>query len=64
MPITFIKDIDFYEENGKVVFTEHFLLNRGFCCGNYCKHCPYGIDIQDAAAGKKCQSLGTNLPVE
>ena len=23
------------------VFTEKFLLERGFCCNNKCKNCPY-----------------------
>ena len=32
---------DFYIENGKYVFTEHYHLKRGSCCGNGCKHCPY-----------------------
>ncbi|UPK72906.1 DUF5522 domain-containing protein [Chitinophaga filiformis] len=27
-----------------MVLTEHFLLERGFCCGNGCKHCPYGYE--------------------
>lgn len=31
----------YYNEQGFVVFTEQYLLNRGFCCGNGCKHCPY-----------------------
>ena len=34
---------DYYlDENGYVVFTEDFLLRRGYCCGNGCRHCPYG----------------------
>lgn len=32
---------DFYIENGKYVFTEQFLLNRGKCCHNRCRYCPY-----------------------
>jgi hypothetical protein len=31
----------FYLDNGMVVFTEKFLLDRGFCCNNGCRHCPY-----------------------
>jgi hypothetical protein len=23
------------------VFTEHFLRQRGYCCGSGCRHCPY-----------------------
>ena len=28
-------------ETGASVFTELFHLNRGFCCGSGCRHCPY-----------------------
>lgn len=33
--------IDYYIENGKYVFTEHYLLKRGNCCNSGCRHCPY-----------------------
>jgi hypothetical protein len=28
-------------EDGLTVFTEEFLLSRGYCCGYGCRHCPY-----------------------
>jgi hypothetical protein len=35
-------DMDFYfNEDGLMVMTERFLLKRGYCCGNGCRHCPY-----------------------
>ena len=34
---------DYYYENGYMVFTESFLLKRGHCCKNSCRHCPYGF---------------------
>ena len=37
----FIKDIDYYLEQGFVIFTEKYLKERGYCCGNGCRHCPY-----------------------
>jgi biotin synthase-like enzyme len=37
----FIKDIHYYLENGRVVFTTLFHLQRGSCCGNKCRHCAY-----------------------
>jgi|TARA_R110000868_G_scaffold202378_1_gene450123 biotin synthase-like enzyme len=37
----FIKDIDYYVEDGRVIFTEAYNLKRGSCCGNDCKHCAY-----------------------
>ncbi|MBK7870119.1 MAG: hypothetical protein IPJ74_05225 [Saprospiraceae bacterium] len=35
--------IDYYIENGFFVFTEYFLLKRGYCCQSGCRHCPYGF---------------------
>jgi hypothetical protein len=32
---------DFYMENGYRVMTESYLVNRGYCCSNGCRHCPY-----------------------
>lgn len=34
--------IDYYfNEQGFFVFTKNYHLERGHCCGNGCKHCPY-----------------------
>lgn len=33
--------IDYYIEDGNIIFTEHYHLKRGMCCGNGCMHCPY-----------------------
>ncbi len=34
--------IDFYyNEEGYIVLTEKYHLEKGFCCGNGCLHCPY-----------------------
>mgnify|MGYP001351583139 CR=1 FL=1 len=40
----FTEGLDYYFENGFMVLTAHFLLNRGYCCGNGCRHCPYSAD--------------------
>ncbi len=37
----FIKDVHYYLEEGRVVFTALQHLERGYCCGNNCRHCPY-----------------------
>lgn len=29
------------EKSGLIVLTSLFLLNRGYCCSNNCKNCPY-----------------------
>jgi hypothetical protein len=34
---------DFYMEGAVMVFTARFLLRRGYCCENGCRHCPYGF---------------------
>ena len=31
----------YYNETGFVVLTEKYHLEKGFCCVNGCKHCPY-----------------------
>jgi hypothetical protein len=31
----------YYNPDGLVVFTADYLLNRGYCCGNGCRNCPY-----------------------
>ena len=36
-----VEGIDYYLENGLLVFTSKFLLKRGFCCESGCRHCPY-----------------------
>jgi hypothetical protein len=33
---------EFYWENGFIVLTKIFHERRGYCCGNRCRHCPYG----------------------
>jgi hypothetical protein len=36
---------DFYlTPEGYRVFTSKYLLKRGYCCKNGCRHCPYGFD--------------------
>lgn len=37
------ENIDFYidERTGYMVLTAHYLKQRGHCCGNKCKECPY-----------------------
>ena len=36
------EDDDYYfNSDGLVVFTKEYLLQRGYCCGNGCKNCPY-----------------------
>ncbi len=34
-------DEAYTNNNGLVVFTADYLLQRGYCCGNGCRNCPY-----------------------
>ncbi len=45
--------IDYYIEKGLYVFTEHYLLKRGYCCGSGCRHCPYGKKEQEKEKSTK-----------
>lgn len=38
------EDEFYYSPEGYIIFTEKYLLKRGYCCKNGCKHCPYGFD--------------------
>ena len=31
----------YYLENDKIVFTSEYHIERGYCCGSKCRHCPY-----------------------
>lgn len=42
--------IDYYWENGRVVFTAHLLKKRGRCCDTGCRHCPYKSEPAQATA--------------
>lgn len=41
----FIEGVHFYiDESGLMVFTQKYHLQRGYCCGNGCRHCPYDYE--------------------
>ena len=40
-----IEGEDFYfNEDGYIVLTEKYHIEKGSCCGNGCKHCPYNYE--------------------
>ena len=41
------------DEQKRMVFTAAFLLKRGYCCGNGCRHCPYPASKLDAASSSQ-----------
>ncbi|MER3464841.1 MAG: hypothetical protein C4329_10935 [Chitinophagaceae bacterium] len=34
----------YFNKKGLLTFTATYLLDRGYCCGNGCKHCPYNYE--------------------
>jgi hypothetical protein len=42
----FVEGVDYYFDDGLLVMTAEYLLKRGYCCGNGCRHCPYGDEDQ------------------
>jgi hypothetical protein len=40
----------YYNEDRNIVFTESYHLQRGYCCGNGCRHCPFNYcNVPDAS---------------
>ena len=54
---TFVEGLDYYFENGLMVLTGRFLRNRGYCCGNGCRHCPYSDEEREAQSKNSSNSL-------
>lgn len=53
-----VENIDFYyDEQGYMVLTEHYHLEKGHCCGYGCRHCPYHYDC--VPEPKRSQLLAT-----
>lgn len=51
-----IEGVHYYlNEDGFVVLTEKFHLERGHCCGNGCKNCPF--DYQHVPQPKRDKLL-------
>ncbi len=46
--LSLVEGLDYYIENGFMVFTAAYLLKRGYCCHHGCRHCPYGESTTDA----------------
>ncbi len=51
----------YYNEDGFVVLTEKYHLEKGSCCGNGCRHCPY--DFENVPAEKRNELLKA-LPIK
>ena len=51
MPL--IEGEHYYIESGLFVFTASYHLERGYCCGSGCRHCPY--DPPHVSGNRKTQ---------
>ena len=54
MKVELIENEDFYyDPSGLMVLTEKYHLNKGTCCGNGCRHCPFNfINVPQPERGK------------
>jgi len=54
MDTELIENEDYYfDDNGYMVLTAKYLLQKGMCCGNGCRHCPYNyINVAEPLRSK------------
>jgi hypothetical protein len=50
----------YYNEEGYVVLTAKYHLDKGYCCGNGCKHCPYNFENVPEPKRSHLQELHKN----
>ena len=50
----------YFNAEGYIVLTEKYHLEKGYCCGNGCKHCPFNYDAVPEPARSKILSLSDN----
>jgi hypothetical protein len=53
--------IDYYLENGLLVFTAYYLNKRGYCCKSGCRHCPFGFSKLENTGQKAQGIISSNL---
>ena len=57
-----LEEGDFYlSEQGYRVFTEQYLLKRGYCCESNCRHCPYGFNIKNKSTKQDLKAMTKNF---
>lgn len=39
-----VEGVDYYYEDGFMVLTQQYHLEKGYCCGHACKHCPFDFE--------------------
>jgi hypothetical protein len=50
----------YYSDLGYMVLTAKFHLEKGICCGNGCRHCPYDYKNVDDQKRNELLSLRQN----
>jgi 2-iminoacetate synthase ThiH len=61
---TYIENIHYYKEGDRVIFTALFHLERGQCCGNGCKHCPYDPLYKKGSTNAQEKYLATKEEID
>lgn len=57
-----IEGLDYYiNEEGYVVLTEKYHREKGYCCGNGCKHCPYNFESVPEPKRSELREPGNKL---
>jgi hypothetical protein len=60
-----IEHIDYYiNKDGYVVLTQKFHLEKGYCCGNGCLHCPYNYENVPEPMRSKWRSGSKKITAE
>jgi hypothetical protein len=55
--VPLIENEDYYFENGLMVLTSRYLLRRGYCCEQGCRHCPYGFSAEKLSTDSTEKSM-------
>ncbi len=56
-----IEGRDYYlNEKGLLVFTEKYHLEKGYCCGMACRHCPYHYEAVPEPKRSEALAKGGN----
>jgi hypothetical protein len=51
----------YYNQEGFIVLTAKYHLDRGHCCGNGCMHCPYNYINVPSKAPSQPSPIGEEL---
>lgn len=55
-----VESVDFYfDDNGYMVLTEQYHLDKGHCCGYGCRNCPF--DFESVPEPKRSELLAERV---